>query len=191
MSFEHSCCILCAFLFTWLFSGALSADCVVGYFKNNLWLQTGALVRCRYLPLAGFLSQTSDFPHTFPLPGLNSPSCYVKKKNLKNATKTRPKRTGHTEVALCVRAACRPLQGAGPVKTPRGCLRSGARSCKISPPTFTSAFLCLTQTRVHGGLSTTLQACTRAHISYFNLNQDVIKTNFDETKYTHYFLNSL
>lgn len=27
------------------------------------------LVRCRYLSAAGFLSQTSDFPHTFPLPG--------------------------------------------------------------------------------------------------------------------------
>lgn len=51
------------------FSGVWAADCVWGYFKNNLLLQTGALVRCRYLSSAGFLSQTSDFPHIFPLSG--------------------------------------------------------------------------------------------------------------------------
>lgn len=44
--------------------------CAWGYFRHNLWLQTGALVRCRYQNFAGFLSQTSDFPHTFPHPGL-------------------------------------------------------------------------------------------------------------------------
>lgn len=65
---------------------------VWGYFKSNLLQQTGAaLVRCRYLNPAGFLSQTSDFPHTFP------PLKLQKKMSKRQQSLSGEKRGGQTE----------------------------------------------------------------------------------------------
>ena len=104
---------------TWCFSSryfslvvCLCRLCVWGYFKYNLWLQTGALVRCRYLNSAGFLSQTSDFPHTFPLRGLEK-----KKKDREKCRKGSKASTESNEVdelRRCIVSSRRcPLTGSG------------------------------------------------------------------------------
>ena len=96
---------------TWCFSSryfslvvCLCRLCVWGYFKYNLWLQTGALVRCRYLNSAGFLSQTSDFPHTFPLRGLEKKKKRQRKMSKRQQSLDRKQRSGRTEALHCFKS---------------------------------------------------------------------------------------
>lgn len=92
--------------------------CIWGYFKYNLWLQTGALVRCRYLNSAGFLSQTSDFPHTFPLRGLE------KKCRKSNKVSPEGNRVDKSEALHCLKSTLGPHTGwaGGAVKESRAWL---------------------------------------------------------------------
>lgn len=79
-------------------------------------VKSGALVRCRYQNFAGFRSQTSDFPHTFPLRGLE-------KISKRQQSFARRPRSGHTDAVL-VRL---------PSRWPVTWKRSGARGCVRGP----------------------------------------------------------
>lgn len=57
-----------------------------------------ALVRCRYLNFAGFRSQTTNFPHTFPFRELEN----ISKRQQSFASMSR---SGPTEVVLCFDSA--------------------------------------------------------------------------------------
>lgn len=108
--------------------------CLRVYFKQNLWLQTGALVRRRYLNSAGFLSQTSDFPHTFPHPGPKNTHTFTH--SLKKKTRKATKAAQKESVDEPNRAAQRKAR-----RKPR--CRSGLLHTQLAV-TFTSAF-CATQ----------------------------------------------
>lgn len=153
----------------------VAADCVFGVILSLIYgsKQEQALVRCRYLNSAGFLSQTSDFPHKFPLHSL-------KKMSKRQQSSSRKKHSGQTGLLHCCNTCVsahtgrevhetralfwvcglqRPARCQGPAscEKPHRCLCSRKRSCsglcKISL-TFTSALWHLLQTwREHRGFA--------------------------------------